>query len=156
VAACKALQTYDPTKGSLYLLGLRVIGRHLRRFCAKEWQVAKQECAYLCDEATGEEVEFADAEALEWIEECVLCAQVREALERLSAEERQLVEWYFGEGLSERAIAKRVGCSQKTVHKRLRSALRRLFERLGVAVPPYWGKRRPKGQQKGGKRGKKG
>lgn len=120
------------------------------------WRRDKAVVAMPVDEETGEAVEFEDEEALEAIGEHLLCGQVREALERLTAEERQLLEWYFGEGLSEREIAKRVGCSQKTVHKRLQSALRRLCERLGVAVPPYWGKKRPKGQQKGGKRGKKG
>ncbi|OYT68502.1 MAG: hypothetical protein CFK48_11370, partial [Armatimonadetes bacterium CP1_7O] len=134
VAACKALQTYDPTKGSLYSWGLRVIGRHLQRFCEKEWQVARQACAYPCDEATGKEVEFVDAEALEWIEERVLCAQVREALAQLPERERCLIEWYFGEGLSEREIAKRVGCSHQAVHKRLHRAWARLCQVLGVAM----------------------
>jgi len=49
----------------------------------------------------------------------LLGVQVREALGRLSAEERQLVAWYFGEGLSEREIAKRVGRSKTWVHKQL-------------------------------------
>jgi RNA polymerase sigma factor (sigma-70 family) len=126
VAACKALQTYDPTKGSLYSWGLRVIGQHLQRFCAKEWQVARQECAYPCDEETGEEVAFVDGEALEWIEERVLCAQVRAALAQLPERERCLIEWYFGEGLSERAIAKWVGKSKSWVHKRLGALVARL------------------------------
>ncbi len=93
-----------------------------------------QACAYRCDEATGEEVEFADAEALEWIEEGVLCGQVRAALARLPERERCLIEWYYGEGLSERAIAKRVGCSHQAVHKRLHRAWARLCQVLGVAM----------------------
>ncbi|GIV09632.1 MAG: hypothetical protein KatS3mg019_1723 [Fimbriimonadales bacterium] len=97
------------------------------------WERDKAVVVMLADEETGEEVEFADVEALEAIEESVLCGQVREALERLSAEERQLLEWYLGEGLSERAIAKRVGCSHVAVHTRLRRAWQHLCQALGVA-----------------------
>jgi len=84
------------------------------------------------DAETGDEVEFEDAEALEAIEGHLLCVQVREALGRLSAEERQLVAWYFGEGLSERAIAAQLGCSHMTVHRRLRVAWAHLCRELGV------------------------
>ncbi|GIV09344.1 MAG: hypothetical protein KatS3mg019_1435 [Fimbriimonadales bacterium] len=97
------------------------------------WERDKALVAMPVDAETGEEVEFVDEESLEWIEESVLCAQVREALERLSAEERQLLEWYLGEGLSERAIAKRVGCSHVAVHTRLRRAWQHLCQALGVA-----------------------
>ncbi len=67
-----------------------------------------------------------DGESLEWIEERVLCAQVRAALARLPERERCLIEWYYGEGLSERAIAKRVGKSKSWVHKRLGALVARL------------------------------
>jgi hypothetical protein len=49
---------------------------------------------------TGDEVEFEDAEAFEAFD--LLCGQVQEALMRLSPEERQLLEWHFGEEASER------------------------------------------------------
>ncbi|GIV09637.1 MAG: hypothetical protein KatS3mg019_1728 [Fimbriimonadales bacterium] len=97
------------------LCAKRAIDAEWRRL----WERDKAVVAMPVDAETGEEVEFVDEESLEWIEESVLCAQVREALERLSAEELQLVEWSFGEGLSERAIAERVGKSKSWVHKRL-------------------------------------
>jgi RNA polymerase sigma factor (sigma-70 family) len=75
---------------------------------------------------TGDEVEFEDAEALEAIEENLLRGQVQEALMRLSPEERQLLEWHFGEEASEREIAKRVGRSKTWVHKQLGAIVGRL------------------------------
>ncbi|MEM4204523.1 MAG: sigma-70 family RNA polymerase sigma factor, partial [Candidatus Methanomethylicaceae archaeon] len=69
------------------------------------------------------------------LEEAALGSQVRAALARLSEEERQLVEWYFGEGLSEREIAKRLECSHVTVHRRLRRAWAHLCGALGVELP---------------------
>ncbi len=102
-------------EGVAMLCAKRAIDAEWRRL----WERDKAVVAMPVDEETGEEVEFADAEALEWIEESVLCVQVRAALERLSVEERQLVAWYFGEGLSERVIAERVGKSKNWVHKRL-------------------------------------
>ncbi|GIV09625.1 MAG: hypothetical protein KatS3mg019_1716 [Fimbriimonadales bacterium] len=110
------------------------------------WRRDKAVVAMPVDEETGE--------ALEWIEESVLCAQVREALERLSAEERQLLEWYLGEGLSERAIAKRVGCSHVAVHTRLRRAWQHLCQALGVARE--FPRKIPKNGENRGKKGQKG
>ena len=106
------------------------------------------------DAETGDEVEFADAEALEAIEGHLLGVQVREALARLSAAERQLVEWSFGEGLSERAIAAQLGCSHVAVHKRLRSAWKHLCELLGVEPSfPGW-EPSAKGRNRRRKRGR--
>ncbi|GIV09608.1 MAG: hypothetical protein KatS3mg019_1699 [Fimbriimonadales bacterium] len=119
-AAWQAAQAYRAEIGILreafaQICALRAIYAEWKRL----WERDRAVVAMPVDEETEEEVEFADAEALEWIEESVLCAQVRAALARLSAEGRQLVEWSFGEGLSERAIAERVGKSKSWVHKRL-------------------------------------
>lgn len=147
-AACEALARYDPAQGSLYRWGLRVIRQRLRKFCDGVWASARNEGSYPCDEETGEEVEFEDREACETIEENALCAEVREALARLSDLDRQLVAWYYGEGLRERAIAARLGCSQQVVSKRLKTILKRLCRWLGVAEPSF-------GQGKGRKSGRK-
>ncbi|MFN4032491.1 MAG: RNA polymerase sigma factor [Fimbriimonadales bacterium] len=97
------------------------------------------------DEETGEAVKFVDKGALEALWEGVLCSQVREALERLSEADRQLIEWYFEDGLSERAIAERLGCSHVAVHKRLHCAWARLCRALGVEqeFPGRRGKKSP-------------
>ncbi len=108
-AALEAQATYDPAKGSLDAWGLRVITQRLAKFCDRVWSASRNEGSWLCDEETGEEREVEDVEALEVIEEQVLCGQVREALERLEEGDRALLEWYLGEALTERAIAVRVG-----------------------------------------------
>jgi DNA-directed RNA polymerase specialized sigma24 family protein len=54
--------------------------------------------------------------------------QVQEALMRLSPEERQLLEWHFGEEASEREIAKRVGRSKTWVHKQTGSYCREVAQ----------------------------
>ncbi|MEM2592461.1 MAG: sigma-70 family RNA polymerase sigma factor [Thermofilaceae archaeon] len=149
-AACEAWRSYDPAKGSLYAWGLRLIHQRLQRFSDGVWAACRCEGEWSCDEETGEEVEVEDEGALEAIEEGVLCSQVREALARLSEEERQLLEWYFGEELREREIAARLRCSHVAVHKRLRSVWARLCGVLGVEreFPGRRGKKSPKKREK--------
>ena len=76
-----------------------------------------------------------------------LCERVRGALiEALTPKQREAVELYFFEGLSQCEIAGRLGLSQQVVHKRLfgdvregkpvGGALRRLRERLEGALTP--------------------
>ena len=81
-----------------------------------------------------------------------MCVQVREALACLREGDCELLKWYFEEGLSERAIAERLGCSHMTVHRRLQMAWRHLCQELGVdcEFPGRKGKNSPK---KGGKSG---
>jgi RNA polymerase sigma factor (sigma-70 family) len=84
------------------------------------------------DEETGEVIEVVDPEAQALVEANALCAQVRAAVESLPAAERRVVALHFGDGLSERAIACRLGVSKSWVHRRLQSALARLRADLGV------------------------
>lgn len=81
-----------------------------------------------------EALEVADPRAQEEIEENALCAQVREALAQLEEPHRAVVEWHYGEGLSEREIAKRLGKSKSWVHRRLEEALRKIGEFWGQKV----------------------
>lgn len=150
-AAWEAWQSYHPDKGALYDWGVRIVRQRLGRFCDRVWAAARWECAYPCDETTGEELEVEDAEALAAIEEHVLCSQVREALGGLSEGDRQLVEWYFGDGLSKRAIAARLGCSHVAVHRRLRRVWGRLCAALGVEreFPSRRGEKSAKSGEKG-------
>ncbi len=134
LAANIALERYNPTQGDLYTFGFRVIQRRLKRFCDKVWASARYECDYPSDPETGEEMEWEDEQSLLEVEQHLLEAEMRTALSLLSQQERQLLEWYFGEGLSERAIGGRLGCSHVAVHKRLRRAWERLCVQLGVKV----------------------
>ncbi len=84
------------------------------------------------DEETGEVIEVVDPEAQALVEENALCAQVRAAVAALPAAERQVVDLHFGAGLSEHAIACRLGVSKSWVHRRLQSALVRLRADSGV------------------------
>ncbi len=148
-AALEAQATYDPTRGSLYAWGKRVIAQRLAKFCDRVWNASWHEGSWLWDEETGEAIEVEDVEALEAIEEQVLCSQMREALERLDERERELLEWYLGQGLSERAIGVRLGCSHVVVHRRLHRAWGRLCAVLGVEVPFSRVSRRGRGRERG-------
>jgi len=131
-AAWEAYQLYDPRRGCLlYRWGLRVIGQQLKEFCDRVWAVARCECAYPCEEETGEEVEFPDERVSEQMEEALLVCEVRAALCELGGLDEQIGVWYLFEGWSERAIAKRLGCSQKAVNKRLQKIKKYLRKRLG-------------------------
>ncbi len=138
-AACEAWRSWNPAKGSLYAWGSRIIRQRLHRFCERVWASCRQEVEWPCDEETAEELEFEDSEALRGMEEAVLCGQVRTALSALRESDRQLLEWYFGEGLSEREIAVQLGCSHVRVHHCLRGAWARFCQALGVEHDfPRW------------------
>ncbi len=110
------------------------------------WKSDKAVVAFPVDEETGEEVEFVDPKAYEEIELCVLCAEVRSALERLSLQERQLLEWHYGtEQRSVREIAEHLGVSKSVAHERLQGALEKL---RGILLGDS-------GTQKGKKRSKR-
>ncbi len=127
----QAAQTYRAEMGIsrevfALLCARRAIYTEWQRLCERDKRVVPMPV----DAETGEEVEFEDEGALEATVGHLLCVQVQEALERLSAEERRLLEWYFGEGLSEREIAQRWECSHVVVHKRLQRAWKHLGEQL--------------------------
>jgi len=132
-AACRAETTYDPDRGgSLYQWGVRVIGQHLKRFCDRVWASAKRECDPPCDEETGEAVEYEDPTAQEPFAACLLACALQQVLQSLSPPDRQVAAWHLLEGLTERAIAQRLGVSQGAVHKRLeriRAHLRQQLEK---------------------------
>ena len=88
----------------------------------------------------------------------MLCGQVREALACLREGDCELLKWYFEEGLSERAIAEQLECSQQAVSKRLHRAWLRLCQALGVEreFPSRRGGKSPKKGENRGKKGKKG
>jgi RNA polymerase sigma factor (sigma-70 family) len=58
-------------------------------------------------------------------------ATMRAALARVSADDRELLQSKFGEGLSERAIAERAGVTRQRIRQRLLEALGRLVVELG-------------------------
>lgn len=72
-------------------------------------------------------------------------ADVRAALDRaLTAKQREAVELFFFEGLSQSAIARRLGVSQQVIQRRLHGARRRgaiiggALPRLRAALAPLW------------------
>lgn len=128
VAVWQAARTYRPEVGVsreafALLCAKRAIFREWRR--VQEW--ARYEMEIPMDEETGEEMEYPDERALEEMELSVVCGEIREALNRLSAAERQLIEWHYGdEALSVREIARRLGVSKSVAHQRLQQAIARL------------------------------
>jgi RNA polymerase sigma factor (sigma-70 family) len=126
-AVWQAARTYRAEMGIsreafALLCAKRAIYAEWQRLCERDRMVVRTPV----DTETGEEVEFEDGDALEAIEENLLRGQVQEALMRLSPEERQLLEWHFGEEASEREIAKRLGKSKTWVHKQLEAIIGRL------------------------------
>jgi RNA polymerase sigma factor (sigma-70 family) len=133
IAAWQAAQEYQPDRGvSLQTYAaLRAewaILDEWKRLQRTGWCLA----ALPVDEETGEVIEVVDPDAQALVEENALYAQVRAAVAALPAVERRVVELHFGAGLSERAIACRLGVSKSWVHRRLQSALARLRADLGV------------------------
>jgi len=133
IAAWQAALEYQPDRGvSLQTYAaLRAewaILDEWKRLQRTGWCLA----ALPVDEETGEVLEVVDPDAQALVEENALCAQVRAAVAALPAVERRVVELHFGAGLSERAIACRLGVSKSWVHRRLQSALARLRADLGV------------------------
>jgi RNA polymerase sigma factor (sigma-70 family) len=126
-AVWQAARTYRAEMGIsrepfALLCAKRAIYAEWQRLCERDRMVVQMPV----NAETGDEVEFEDAEAFEAFEENLLCGQVQEALTRLSPEERQLLEWHFGEEASEREIAKRLGKSKTWVHKQLEAIIGRL------------------------------
>lgn len=147
LAVWQAAQAYRERDGVsrevfAVLCAKRAIYREWRRLRTRD----KDIIPIPVDEETGEEAEFVDERALAELEEGVLYRQVQEALGHLSERERQLLEWYFGDELSERAIAERLGCSHMSVHRLLRAAWVHLCRDLGVATefPSCKGRKSPK------------
>jgi RNA polymerase sigma factor (sigma-70 family) len=67
--------------------------------------------------------------------EYVAAEELREAIEALSEEERQLLSLYYFEQLSAKKGAEVLYCSERTFRRRLRRALGNLSRRLGVPAP---------------------
>ena len=109
---------------------MRVIGQHLKSFCDRIWASAKRECDPPCDEETGEAVEYEDPTAQEPFDSCILALVLQQALQTLCEGDRQVAEWHLLEGLTERAIAQRLGVSQRAVHKRLERIKTHLRQQL--------------------------
>ncbi|HEY1853123.1 MAG TPA: sigma-70 family RNA polymerase sigma factor [Solirubrobacterales bacterium] len=61
--------------------------------------------------------------------------ELRQAVASLSPEERAALSLRYFEGLSERRAAGRLHCSERTIRRRLRSALRHLSRALGAPAP---------------------
>ena len=59
--------------------------------------------------------------------------EMRAAIDQLSAPQQVILELYYGDGLSERAIAKRLDKSRSWVHQQRHEALAQLRRQLGTA-----------------------
>jgi len=65
----------------------------------------------------------------------VSAEQLRRAMAKLSAQQRQALGLFYFEELPTREAAEVLGCGQTTFRRRLDSALRVLRQRFGIAVP---------------------
>jgi RNA polymerase sigma factor (sigma-70 family) len=152
LAVWQAAQAYRPEMGVsrevfALLCAKRAIYREWHR--VQEWD--RYETAIPIEEETGEEREFPDVAAQEAVEWAVIISTVQEALARLSTEDRQLIEWHYGdEALTVREIAVRLRVSKSVAHKRLQRAVARLCSECGVEPESQKEKKRQEGTDKKG------
>lgn len=71
------------------------------------------------------------SDVCEVVEQRIMLDKLREALELLSEDEKQLIQALFFEELSERECAARKGVSQVAIHRRKQRALAKLRNLLG-------------------------
>lgn len=134
IAACAAWQAARSYSSSLGISREAYATLCAQRAIYAEWRRLRTDYCLVqmpIDPDTGEEAEPEDPDACAAVWLQAECAVVRAEVERLSDAERQLLEWRFGEDLSEQAIAERLGCSQPAVSQRLRRILQRLRQQLG-------------------------
>lgn len=62
---------------------------------------------------------------------------VTEAMTQIKAQSRQVIEFAFYQDLTQTEIAKKLGISQMQVSRRLRSAIKELWELLNTRVTPW-------------------
>ncbi|MFA0730574.1 MAG: hypothetical protein LKKZDAJK_000838 [Candidatus Fervidibacter sp.] len=121
----------------------RFIMAALMRRYREEWNFGTRWVVLTSNEDNGEMDEDSDTDYLdkfgEWDANTVnedttwVALIIRRALERLSEEERYLLERKFWDMATEREIAKELGISQPAVHKRLKRAL----ERVRTLLQPF-------------------
>lgn len=121
----------------------RFIMAALMRRYREEWNFGTRWVVPPSNEGNGEIEEDNDTDYLdgftEWDADTVneetswVVLIIRRALERLSAEERYLLERRFWDMATEREIAKELGISQPAVHKRLK----RILERVRSLLQPF-------------------
>jgi RNA polymerase sigma-70 factor (ECF subfamily) len=78
--------------------------------------------------------QFDDRDALEGVDSVEKAVLVREAVQRLSKEQRQAIELAFFQGLTQTEIAERLGEPLGTVKARIRRGMMRLRDVIGSRI----------------------
>lgn len=132
LAAWQAFLSYQPERNvplEKFALrcAVRAIVKEWKRLC-QQWRCT---VSIPVDDETGEEIEFEDPNAQDEIEEQLLCNIIREAMNKLPREQLDVLELYYGTGLSEREIAHQLGRCKSWVHRCVKKALQALRAIVG-------------------------
>jgi RNA polymerase sigma-70 factor, ECF subfamily len=95
------------------------LARVARQHLAKMWRQRSRDSAVVC---VGELPECADPRVVDSMLEEKLDA----ALALMDAEERELIEWFYFDGMSQKVIAERLDATPKAISSRLERARARL------------------------------
>ena len=124
-------ELYDPSRG-VFRTWLLAIARNRfldilrRRSLERRWQVGTQiENLLMLSQAPGPPIE-----ELTWQEQ--RASALREALNEIPAEQRQVLVLAYFAGMSQSTISKTLGCPLGTVKKRVRLGVQKLRRRLEV------------------------
>lgn len=126
VAFWKNPARYDPRRGSLRTFLLTIAHR-------RAVDVVRSEAARSRRELRPPDPDHFDLEHEVWTRR--LSEHVREALEQLSADEREAISLAYYSGLSYAEVAKRLGAPEGTVKSRIRTGMRKLASSLQSVAP---------------------
>ena len=128
LALWRAPEAFDPTRGSFRSFFLSLV-HHRSVDTVRREERLRRRTARMNLTAVQDEQDVADLVAQDdWLVD--LRDQVHKALESLSAEQREVVELAYFEGMTQARIAERTGLPLGTVKTRTLAALRRLRRML--------------------------
>lgn len=131
VGLVQAIRAWDPSRGSFSTLATHCIMHELQRALA--WTQKRNQCVVVslddvldADEDRPLWERLADSSAVDPEEAAIARTQLRDGLERLPREDRELIVGLYNHGRSVREMAERLGTTTQAVQNRHRRVLTRL------------------------------
>jgi RNA polymerase sigma factor (sigma-70 family) len=131
VGLVQAIRAWDPSRGSFSTLATHCIMHELQRALA--WTQKRNQCVVVslddvldADEDRPLRDRLADTSAVDPEDAAIARAQLRDGLDRLPTEDRNLILALYNHGCTVREIAERMGTTTQAVQNRHRRVLTRL------------------------------